>query len=260
MSFQITGIIATDDKFSRTWTGRVRMVDHTGDAPVEVIFHAPGDRITITALGGIAFADVPFEKQQYSELVPGRIAVAFPEWELVRDIATQCLYDLARRSTFRAVAEPLGWPLPPDPNPRVRATITMMEGPAELHEVRLADLAEAIHDPNVRAITLTRLPQAGSGGEVRAAIQGIPEPGLRVGYAQAYLDQNGAKDNPEHPLARRRGVLRRVTYYNGDLKIVSPTHPAANAIAEVTWDDSSGGTSGIRVVHLAQILDGPAPG
>lgn len=260
MSFQITGIITIDDKFSRTWTGIVRMIDHSGDAPLEVIFHAPGDKITITALGGIAFADIPFEKQQYSELLAGKIAVAFPDWSAVQDIATQCLYDLARRSTFRAVAEPLGWPLPPNPNPRVRATITMVEGPTTLQDVLLSDLAETIQDPNVRAITLTPLPPAGSGGEVRAVIQGIPEPGLRVSYAQSYLDQNGAKDNPEHPLARRRGVLRRVTYYNGDLKIVSPTHPAANAIAEVTWDDSTGGTSGIRVAHLAQILDGPAPG
>lgn len=260
MSFQITGIIATDDKFSRTWTGLARMTDHTGEAPVEVIFHAPGDKITITALGGIAFADIPFETQQYSELLAGRMAVAFPEWSTVKDIATQCLYDLARRPTFRAVAEPLGWPLPANPNPRVRATITMVDGPTVLQDALLSDLAETIQDPNVRAILLTRLPQAGTGREVRAPIQGIPEPGLRVGYAQAYIDHNGAKDDPDHHLVRRRGVLRRVTYYNGDLKIVSPTHPAANAIAEVTWDDSAGGTSGIRVAHLAQILEGSEPG
>ena len=260
MSFTIADTRTTEDRFSRTWTGRVRMTDQTGEAPVEVIFHAPGDKITITALGGIAFADIPFEVQDYAKLIAGTLTVSFPEWDAVREIATQCLYDLARRPTFRAVAEPLGWPLPANPNPRVRATITMVDGPTVLQDTLLSDLAETLQDPNVRAVTLTRLPPAGSGREVRAAIQGIPEPGLRVGYAQAYLDHNGAKDNPDHHLTRRRGVLRRVTYYNGDLKIVSPTHPAANAIAEVTWDDSTGGTSGIRVAHLAQILDEPAVG
>lgn len=259
MAFQITGIIGKDDRFSRTWTGLVRLTDHTGEAPIEVIFHAPGDRITITALGGIAFADIPFAVQDYADLLSGRARVEFPQWETVKEIVSQCLYDLARRSTYRAVAEKQGWPLPANRDPQVRATITLGAGQTVVQDGLLSALAETIQDTSVVSITLTRIPVAPSGETVRLPIEGHPEIGLRVGYSEAYVAHHIPKGTSDHPLLHRRGYIRRMAYHNGDLKPVPPSHPAAIAVAEVTWDDSPTGTSGVRLSHLAEIREDAAP-
>lgn len=252
MNFVITAITSTNRGSSRRWNGLIGLDGHPGHAALEVDFHAGLSQITVSALGGIAFGSSPLPTQEYRAILDGAEPI-FPCWEQMQPYVQAELQGLARRSTFREVAVALGWPAPADPNPTVRATVSVGDDLVWQADLALCDLAETIQDPSVRSITLARVPPESPHGPGRRSIAGIADPGMRVGYADAYLALHAPGSGPDDALARRSGAIQAITRYNADLAIVADGAPAAVEVADVAWDDQPDLTARHRLGHLAQV-------
>jgi hypothetical protein len=156
MIFAISDIQETTESGHRRWTGAISLHDHPGTTPVQVDFYVAHAQVTINALGGIAFAEIPFPTQDFRAFLERREEALFPEWAEVAPAVTDQIYSLARRTSFRPIGQALGWPIPPNPNPTIYAEVLLQDGRLLTDHIALADVALLVAQEDVVEITIRR--------------------------------------------------------------------------------------------------------
>ncbi len=156
MQFEIHGITTEETPFKRVWTGHVALSGHNGETPIQVSFSSCSTQVIVEALGGIAFTTIPFERQSFSDVIEGKEATLFPDWALIEAAVRDELPRLAQHASYREVAIGLGWPVGPDPNPTVTATIASTNGAITKTTLPLDEVAGLLERPDVTTVTLAR--------------------------------------------------------------------------------------------------------